>query len=107
MPSWMHEFAEAAEKTDKFKGKDKHLRLLAAGLMGEAGSVLSELKKAERERDPYPAYRNRMIEEIGDFLWYFTRIVSTVDHDLILELEGISADAARRDEAVALPLFLD
>lgn len=105
--SWLNEFAEAAENTDHFKGKDDHLRLLAAGLMGEAGSVLTELKKAERERNAYPAYRRRMVEEIGDLLWYFTRIVSTVDHDLIRELEGIGAETSRRDEAGALPLFLD
>lgn len=105
--TWLNRFAEAAERTDNFKGAPDHLRLLAAGLMGEAGSVLTELKKAERERNAYPAYRRRMLEEVGDLLWYFTRIVSVVDRDLILEFEGTGADPAGRDDAGALPLFLD
>jgi NTP pyrophosphatase (non-canonical NTP hydrolase) len=105
--AWLNEFADAAEQTDKFKGAENHLPLLAAGLMGEAGSVLTELKKAQRERNAYPAYRRRMLEEVGDLLWYFTRIVSVVDRDLVRELEGIGHDAARLDDAAALPLFLD
>lgn len=105
--TWLNTFADAAERTDKFKGTPDHLRLLAAGLMGEAGSVLTELKKAERERNAYPAYRRRMLEEVGDLLWYLTRIVSIVDRDLVLEFEATGADSARRDDTGALPLFLD
>ena len=105
--SWLNKFADAAETTDNFKGTAAHLGLLAAGLMGETGSVLTELKKAEREREAYPAYRRRMLEEVGDLLWYFTRVVSIVDRDLILEFEGTDVDPARRDDTGALPLFLD
>jgi NTP pyrophosphatase (non-canonical NTP hydrolase) len=105
--AWLNEFAETAEKTDRFKGKDDHLRLLAAGLMGEAGSVLTELKKAERERNAYPAYRRRMVEEVGDFLWYLTRIISVVDRDLLLEFENMRAKGARCEDPAALRLFLD
>ena len=63
---WLTEFATSAERTDRFLGNDDHPALLAAGLMGEAGSILSELKKEKREREAYPAYRRKMEEEIGD-----------------------------------------
>jgi NTP pyrophosphatase (non-canonical NTP hydrolase) len=41
------------------------------GLFGEAGSLLSELKKKQRDQDSYLAYHDSVIEELGDVLWYF------------------------------------
>jgi len=84
---WLQEFAATAAKTDSFTGKPDHTALLAAGLIGEAGSVVSELKKARRERDAYPVYRERMVEEVGDFLWYFVRLVAVVAPDLLAEFQ--------------------
>lgn|SRR2546422_4565059 len=105
--SWLTDYAEVAKRTDRFTDNAEHIALLAAGLMGEAGSVLTELKKEERERDAYPAYRHRMLEEIGDFLWYFVRLVSVVDGDLLVQLEAPSIIEARRKDLRALPLFLE
>lgn len=90
--TWLSEYADVAEKTDRLVGKGEHLYLLAAGLMGEAGSVLAELKKAERESNAYPGYRCRIVEEVGDFLWYFTRIVTVVDRALLQELDPTDRD---------------
>jgi len=74
--SWLTEYSDAAKQTDQFAKTPKHTELLAAGLFGEVGSVLAELKKEERETDAYPAYRNKLVEEIGDTLWYMVRIFS-------------------------------
>lgn len=103
--SWFTDYVVATEKTDQFIGKHDHLQLLAAGLMGEAGSVLSELKKEERELNAYPEYRRRMEEELGDFLWYFVRLVSVAQQSL---LAGLELDMPSKAEAKAepLPLFL-
>ncbi|EQD39787.1 pyrophosphatase, partial [mine drainage metagenome] len=84
---WLLEFAATAAKTDKFTDKPDHASLLAAGLVGEAGSVIAELKKARREREAYPVYRERMVEEVGDFLWYFVRLAAIAAPDLLAELQ--------------------
>ncbi len=86
---WLHEFADLAAMTDRFAGKDDHAALLAAGLIGEAGSVISELKKARREREAYPVYRQRTLEEVGDFLWYFVRLADVAAPGLLDELQGV------------------
>ena len=75
--SWITDYSKAAGQTDQLVGKLDHLELLAAGLFGEAASVISELKKKGREMQAYPAYRNRLVEETGDLLWYLVRL-STV-----------------------------
>jgi len=40
------------------------------GLFGETGSLLSELKKKQRDKDAYVSYQDSIIEEFGDTLWY-------------------------------------
>ena len=52
--SWFTDYRKAAERTDRLTGRPDHVALLAAGLFGECGSVLAELKKVERETDAYP-----------------------------------------------------
>ncbi len=104
---WLTDFATSAERTDRFFANEDHAALLAAGLMGETGSILSELKKEEREREAYPAYRRKMEEEIGDFLWYFVRLVSVLDAGLLSELEVPSALELQQNGSCSLPVFLD
>ena len=53
--SWLREFKDAANRSDRFADHPQHMELLGAGLLGETGSVLTELKKEQRERDAYPA----------------------------------------------------
>ena len=44
------------------------------GLIGEAGEVVSELKKRAREGNAYVAFTNRLGEELGDLLWYVSDV---------------------------------
>lgn len=46
------------------------------GIVGEAGSVLSELKKKLRDGDSYSNFKNKLKEELGDVLWYIAAIAS-------------------------------
>ena len=84
--SWLTEYSKAARQTDQFTETPKHTELLAAGLFGEAGSVLAELKKEERETDAYPAYRNKLVEEVGDTLWYMVRLLSVLSPSSLVRL---------------------
>ena len=89
--TWISEFAKAAAVTDQLEPGEHHLSLLAAGLMGEAGSILSEEKKRLRDGDAYAAaYQSRVCEEIGDFLWYYVRLVALLDPELVSTLDGTS-----------------
>lgn len=83
---WLLEFAALAAKTDKFKDKSEPGGAPGCGLIGEARSIVSELKKKRREREADTVYRERMVEEIGDFLWYFVRLAAVVTPGLLEEL---------------------
>ena len=46
------------------------------GLIGETGEVVSELKKHVREGAAYITFRDRLVEELGDLLWYVADLAS-------------------------------
>lgn len=46
------------------------------GLFGETGSLLSEVKKQQRDTISYHGYADNVLEEIGDVLWYMTAVAS-------------------------------
>src|SRR5262249_37485463 len=43
------------------------------------GSLLSELKKKQRDTDSYVAYHDSVIEEFGDVLWYLANVALRAD----------------------------
>jgi NTP pyrophosphatase (non-canonical NTP hydrolase) len=55
---------------------DKTLAFPLLGLFGEAGSLLSVVKKKQRDRAAYLGYAPHVIEELGDVLWYFTVVAA-------------------------------
>ena len=100
--SWFADYCKAAERTDRFSARSNHLILLAAGLFGETGSVLAELKKMERENETYPSYRNRLVEEIGDVLWYFARLATVLAPDKLRQLDTVVRQASSQSESNAM-----
>jgi len=46
------------------------------GLAGEAGSVLTTLKKSIRDGDGFGSFNEKLTEELGDVLWYVSSIAS-------------------------------
>ena len=55
---------------------------LLLGLYGEVGSLLSELKKKQRDRGAYTAYASSAIEETGDVLWYLANVADAAGYAL-------------------------
>lgn len=82
------EYQKEASKTiqDYTKIKDAGSLIPFLGLIGEAGSVISELKKSLRDGDSYTNYNNKLKEELGDVLWY----ISTIATQYNLGLEDIA-----------------
>lgn len=67
-------YQTAAESTDRLKKGGIGPPLL--GLFGEAGSLLSALKKKQRDKASFNKYNDAVYEELGDCLWYFSLIAS-------------------------------
>src|SRR5437016_3029827 len=71
----MNDYQRFTLQTDKKPTGYAGLRLSLLGLFGEVGSLLSELKKKQRDTDSYTGYAHSVIEELGDVMWYFANIV--------------------------------
>src|SRR4051812_13183570 len=71
----MAEYQEFTRLTDQNKKTGyAGFKLPFLGIYGEVGSLLSELKKKQRDADSYFGYADSVMEELGDVLWYFTNI---------------------------------
>jgi NTP pyrophosphatase (non-canonical NTP hydrolase) len=79
------EYQNHAKNTiqDYVKGKDVNNIVPFLGLIGEVGSVITELKKNLRDGNAYTNYTNKLKEELGDVLWYISTIAT--ENDLNLE----------------------
>lgn len=70
-PLTIREYAAKALKTDR--GTDnRSMTFPLLGLFGETGSLLSEVKKKQRDETSYVGYAANVVEEFGDVLWYLT-----------------------------------
>src|SRR5438067_1395261 len=75
--AFLDEYQEAAVRTDQNRrGGMNGLAFPLLGLFGEVGTLLSALKKKQRDRDSYVGYSEAVVEEFGDVLWYFSNIAS-------------------------------
>src|SRR5579864_4804451 len=81
----MGEYQHFTVKTDQnSKTGYAGLMLPLLGLFGEVGSLLSELKKKQRDADSYVGYEDSVLEEFGDVLRYFANISQRANLDLDL-----------------------
>ena len=72
-----------AAKTDQVPGKDREsLMVPLLGLAGETGSLLTEYKKHLRDGDAYRLFKEKIIEELGDILWYVSNIATKAELNL-------------------------
>ncbi len=70
----LSEYQAQALKADK--SPDKSLAFPLLGLFGEAGSLLSVVKKKQRDRTADLGYAPHVVEELGDVLWYYAVVAS-------------------------------
>lgn len=61
------------------------------GLFGETGSLLSEVKKKQRDQVSYVGYAAGVVEELGDVLWYLNALAARAG----LSLADIATNVSR------------
>ncbi|KQS92089.1 nucleoside triphosphate pyrophosphohydrolase family protein [Chryseobacterium sp. Leaf394] len=81
----LNDFQKIASSTlQSYNSKDQENFFLGfLGLAGEAGSVLTTLKKLIRDGEGFDSYRDKLTDELGDVLWYISAIAS--HHNINLE----------------------
>lgn len=103
---WLRSYSRTAALSDRFGNREDHVLLIAAGLLGEAGSILAEIKKMTREQKAYPVYQQRLCEEIGDFLWYYVRFVDLFEPRSFGHLVNVGARTIPSNSALTCALDL-
>ncbi|QGN55916.1 nucleoside triphosphate pyrophosphohydrolase family protein [Novosphingobium sp. Gsoil 351] len=71
------QFAVATDRSAR--SGERRLRFHLLGLFGEVGSLLSELKKKQRDHNSYAAYERSSVEETGDVLWYLANVADALN----------------------------
>ncbi len=96
---YMNEFQRNTLLTDQntAKGMDG-LRFPLLGLFGEVGSLLSALKKKQRDQLAYIGYADAILEEFGDVLWYFANIATRANLELSVIAQRMFRDLSDWDE---------
>ena len=89
-PLTVADYAEQALTTDKHSDGGS-LTFPLLGLFGETGSLLSEVKKKQRDQKSYKGYAGAVVEELGDVLWYLTAVASRAG----ISLDEIAANVGR------------
>ena len=79
-PVGLDEYQVFTTRTDRNERPGAEgLGFVLLGLFGEVGSLLSALKKKQRDKDAFVAYHDEVIEELGDALWYFANAALRTD----------------------------
>ncbi|MCY4131009.1 MAG: nucleoside triphosphate pyrophosphohydrolase family protein, partial [Gammaproteobacteria bacterium] len=86
------DYKQRIELTDTLAEDDLSTVLL--GLFGEVGSVMAITKKLRREEKAYAGYRDALIEELGDTLWYFNALCRRLNY----EIEDIFSNVIRGED---------
>lgn len=89
------DYQQQATRTDQRKAVDGALGFPLLGLFGEIGSLLSEVKKKQRDRISYIGYEQSVLEEFGDVLWYLAAVADR-GHITLAEL-GVNLDRTFSD----------
>src|SRR5882724_1609175 len=89
-PLTVERYATQALTTDQ-RSDSGSLTFPLLGLFGETGSLLSEVKKKQRDRASYIGYAGAVVEELGDVLWYLTAVAARGG----LALSDIAANVGR------------
>jgi NTP pyrophosphatase (non-canonical NTP hydrolase) len=77
------EYQTRARQTNQRKGIESSMGFYLLGLFGEVGSLLSEVKKKQRDPVAYLGYQDSVLEELGDVLWYLAAVADCAHLPLV------------------------
>lgn len=100
-------YQKQAMSTDQRKSVDNSLGFPLLGLFGETGSLLSEVKKKQRDSIAYVGYQDSVLEELGDVLWYFTAVASRANLELELLASNIEGNLTNWNDSATGLTFAD
>lgn len=92
----LDDYQKQAIEADRTLGRNIGIDLPVLGLVGEAGSLVSETKKKQRDAQSYVGYEANVLEEMGDALWYLAAIAAHAG----LDLSFLWREGSSRHEAV-------
>ncbi|NQY88658.1 MAG: nucleoside triphosphate pyrophosphohydrolase family protein [Colwellia sp.] len=76
----INEYQANAVGTQQFDSKtEQGITIALLGLSGEVGELLTEYKKKMRDGESYNMFRDKVIEEMGDIMWYLSSIAAYED----------------------------
>ena len=81
-PITLSEYQRRARLTDQRRRDFSDLAFPLLGLFGETGSLLSEVKKKQRDPVAYVGYEDSVLEEFGDVLWYLSALSARANLEL-------------------------
>lgn len=87
----VQDYQRQAQKTDQRADVETDLSFALLGVFGETGSLLSEVKKKQRDPISYIGYEASVLEEFGDVLWYIGSVATRAQlplEDLVANIEG-------------------
>ena len=93
------EYQKLSADTDRNREHEDGLVIALLGLVGEAGSLLTEYKKRLRDGDSHSGFTSQVGEELGDLLWY----LATIANRCGLSLEEIATKNLDKTRARWLP----
>lgn len=78
-----NEYQEFATSTAIYPDQGKNVVYPTLGLVGEAGEVAEKVKKLMRDAGGVPtdAFREELIKEAGDVLWYLSQLARELGYD--------------------------
>ncbi|RCK33940.1 pyrophosphatase [Thalassospira xiamenensis] len=84
----LNEYQTLASRSDRTRDKGNGFDLPVLGLVGEVGSLLSEVKKRQRDTAAIIGYEQTVLEELGDTLWYLAIIAEHAE----IKLASLASD---------------
>ena len=113
---YLSSYQEKAMESDQLRDSAKGFQFYLLGLVGETGSLLSEVKKKQRDQVAYIGYRDSVEEELGDTLWYLAALANRagvrfgdlacgfdVGNELAQKLVGSSLASLKAEAATERP----